>query len=45
MSTMGVLRARIHRTLRAADAHDRYRLYCPTLPWLDAANGCLNVHI
>jgi phosphatidylserine/phosphatidylglycerophosphate/cardiolipin synthase-like enzyme/uncharacterized membrane protein YdjX (TVP38/TMEM64 family) len=44
MSTMGVLRARIHRTLRRADAHDRYRLYCPTLPWLDSANGCLNVH-
>jgi uncharacterized membrane protein YdjX (TVP38/TMEM64 family)/phosphatidylserine/phosphatidylglycerophosphate/cardiolipin synthase-like enzyme len=44
MSTMGVLRARIHRALRNADAYARYRLYCPTLPWLDAANGCLNVH-
>jgi phospholipase D1/2 len=44
MSTMGVLRARIHRALRAADHHARYRLYCPTLPWLDHRNGCLNVH-
>ncbi len=44
MSTMGVLRARIHRALRAADRHARYRLYCPTLPWLDHRNGCLNVH-
>ncbi|HXT03803.1 MAG TPA: phospholipase D-like domain-containing protein, partial [Casimicrobiaceae bacterium] len=44
MSTMGVLRARIHRALRAADRHARYRLYCPTLPWLDHRSGCLNVH-
>ncbi|MDQ6618174.1 MAG: VTT domain-containing protein [Pseudomonadota bacterium] len=43
-STMGVLRARIHRDLRGADAHDRYRLYSPALPWLCAADGCLNVH-
>jgi len=44
ISTMGVLRARIHRALRAADRHAHYRLYCPTLPWLDHRNGCLNVH-
>ncbi|HEX6137557.1 MAG TPA: VTT domain-containing protein [Casimicrobiaceae bacterium] len=44
ISTMGVLRARIHRALRAADRHLRYRLYCPTLPWLDHRDGCLNVH-
>ncbi|MEP7208956.1 MAG: VTT domain-containing protein [Casimicrobiaceae bacterium] len=43
-STMGVLRARIHRELRAADTHDRYRLYCPLLPWLEPEDGCLNVH-
>ncbi|HYD80252.1 MAG TPA: VTT domain-containing protein [Paucimonas sp.] len=40
--TMGVLRARLHRFLKAADRHDRYRLYCPYLPGLDGA--CLNVH-
>ncbi|HVO90749.1 MAG TPA: VTT domain-containing protein [Casimicrobiaceae bacterium] len=44
MSTMGVLRARIHRDLRAADRDDRYRLYCPHLPWLERSSGCLNVH-
>ncbi len=44
ISTMGVLRARIHRTLREADRHGRYRLYYPTLPWLDGEGGCLNVH-
>lgn len=43
-STMGVLRARIHRKLRAADAQQRYRLYCPTLPWQQAGDQCLNVH-
>ncbi|MEO5700005.1 MAG: VTT domain-containing protein [Casimicrobiaceae bacterium] len=43
-STMGVLRARIHRELESADAHDRYRLYCPVLPWLGPEDGCLNVH-
>ncbi|MGI4849249.1 MAG: VTT domain-containing protein, partial [Janthinobacterium lividum] len=41
-STMGVLRARLHKRLKAADRHDRYRLLCPHLPQLDAA--CLNVH-
>jgi uncharacterized membrane protein YdjX (TVP38/TMEM64 family)/phosphatidylserine/phosphatidylglycerophosphate/cardiolipin synthase-like enzyme len=44
ISTMGVLRARIHRTLRAADRAGRYRLYCPRLGWLDPRSGCLNVH-
>jgi uncharacterized membrane protein YdjX (TVP38/TMEM64 family) len=43
-STMGVLRARIHRLLRSADRRGRYRLYCPTLAWLDHGDGCLNVH-
>jgi phospholipase D1/2 len=43
-STMGVLRARLHRRLRAADPRNRYRLYCPTLPWLDDGDECLNVH-
>lgn len=40
--TMGVLRARLHRKLKAADCYGRYRLYCPHLPEL--GNGCLNVH-
>jgi len=44
ISTMGVLRARIHRMLRAADRLGRYRLYCPTLSWLNHDDGCLNVH-
>jgi len=43
-STMGVLRARNHRTLRAADRQSRYRLYSPILPWLDHEVCCLNVH-
>ncbi|MGQ0522260.1 MAG: VTT domain-containing protein [Betaproteobacteria bacterium] len=41
-TTMGVLRARLHRRLRQADAANRYRLYCPHLP--DIATGCLNLH-
>ncbi len=44
ISTMGVLRARSHAKLRAADRHDRYRLYAPALPWLDRDQGCLNIH-
>ncbi|HVE48388.1 MAG TPA: VTT domain-containing protein [Casimicrobiaceae bacterium] len=44
VSTMGVLRARLHAKLKAADAHDRYRLYCPKLSWLGEDKGCLNVH-
>ncbi len=43
-STMGVLRARLHQRLRAADPRQRYRLYCPTLPWLAQGSQCLNVH-
>jgi phospholipase D1/2 len=45
VSTMGVLRARVHRRLVEADTRGRYRLYCP---WLsdDAPTParCLNVH-
>lgn len=41
-STMGILRARLHRRLQAADRHARYRLCCPRLPGLHSA--CLNVH-
>jgi phosphatidylserine/phosphatidylglycerophosphate/cardiolipin synthase-like enzyme/uncharacterized membrane protein YdjX (TVP38/TMEM64 family) len=44
ISTMGVLRGRNHQRLRAADANNRYRLYYPTLPWLDAKGECLNIH-
>ena len=44
ISTMGVLRGRNHRLLRAADRHGRYRLYYPTLPWLDGKDDCLNIH-
>jgi uncharacterized membrane protein YdjX (TVP38/TMEM64 family) len=44
ISTMGALRARIHQRLRVADRHDRYRLYCPTLEWVEPPHGCLNVH-
>jgi phospholipase D1/2 len=41
-ATMGVLRARVHRRLKAADRHDRYRMVCPQLPGM--ADQCLNVH-
>jgi len=44
ISTMGVLRGRNHRLLRVADKSGRYRLYYPTLPWLDANGECLNIH-
>jgi phospholipase D1/2 len=40
--TMGVLRARVHRRLKAADRHQRYGLYCPHVPGL--GDACLNVH-
>ncbi len=43
-STMGVLRARIHRGLRAADPAGRYQLYCPSHACGDVADGCINVH-
>jgi phosphatidylserine/phosphatidylglycerophosphate/cardiolipin synthase-like enzyme/uncharacterized membrane protein YdjX (TVP38/TMEM64 family) len=43
-STMGVLRARIHRDLNAVDREGRYRLYCPALPDQRSDTECLNVH-
>jgi len=42
-STMGVLRARLHRRLLAADPHRRFRAYCPELPGF-GPETCLNVH-
>ena len=44
VNTMGVLRARLHRDLSAADRFGHYRLLCPKLPWLADDKGCLNVH-
>lgn len=41
-ATMGVLRARVHRRLKQADCHGRYRMLCPHVPGLD--DQCLNVH-
>lgn len=41
-ATMGVLRARLHRRLKQADQHGRYRLYGPVIPGL--TRSCLNVH-
>lgn len=41
-STMGILRARLHKRLKAADRDDHYRLLCPHLPQLETS--CLNVH-
>ncbi|WP_220807878.1 VTT domain-containing protein [Noviherbaspirillum aridicola] len=41
-ATMGVLRARVHKRLKSADVHDRYRMYCPHIPGLGPQ--CLNVH-
>ncbi|SNS79106.1 Phosphatidylserine/phosphatidylglycerophosphate/cardiolipin synthase [Noviherbaspirillum humi] len=41
-STMGVLRARVHRRLQHADRHGRYRLYSPHIAALQ--DKCLNVH-
>ena len=43
-TTMGVLRARNHRALRAADRDDRYRMYCPTLDGPRCGEPPLNVH-
>jgi phosphatidylserine/phosphatidylglycerophosphate/cardiolipin synthase-like enzyme/uncharacterized membrane protein YdjX (TVP38/TMEM64 family) len=42
-SSMGVMRARLVRHLRASDHHDRLRLYFPTIPALDGET-CMNVH-
>jgi uncharacterized membrane protein YdjX (TVP38/TMEM64 family) len=41
--TMGVLRARLHKQLQEADLGDRYRLYYPEVPGLQAPH-LLNVH-
>jgi len=41
-STMGVLRARLHRRLRAADRHGHYGAFHPVVPDLD--DGYVNVH-
>lgn len=43
-STMGVLRARIHRRLRDGDAGDRYRFYCPSHQCAGDKGPCINVH-
>jgi uncharacterized membrane protein YdjX (TVP38/TMEM64 family) len=41
--TMGLLRARLHQRLRAADVESRYRLFYPHLPELEGGQP-LNVH-
>lgn len=41
-TTMGVLRARLHASLKQADVHGRYRSWYPHLPGL--GDACLNVH-
>jgi phosphatidylserine/phosphatidylglycerophosphate/cardiolipin synthase-like enzyme/uncharacterized membrane protein YdjX (TVP38/TMEM64 family) len=43
-STMGVLRARAHAGLRAADHAGRYRMYCPRHACADGTAPCINVH-
>ncbi len=43
-STMGVLRARVHAGLRAADHAGRYRMYCPKHPCSEGDPPCINVH-
>ncbi|QQX88211.1 VTT domain-containing protein [Cupriavidus necator] len=40
--SMGVLRARLYRRLRAADTQERFCLYCPSIPGL--MPECVNVH-
>lgn len=42
-ATMGVLRTRVHKRLKEADKHGRYRMYCAQLPGLKSTS-CLNVH-
>ena len=42
-ATMGVLRARVHRRLKASDDQGHYRMYCAELPGL-AEGRCLNLH-
>lgn len=41
-ASMGVLRARLCRMLRAADRQQRFHLYCPHVP--DLGDACVNVH-
>ncbi|WP_175922901.1 VTT domain-containing protein [Burkholderia latens] len=41
-ATMGVLRARLHDTLKSADGFDRYRLLYPHVDGL--GDACVNVH-
>jgi phosphatidylserine/phosphatidylglycerophosphate/cardiolipin synthase-like enzyme len=41
-TTMGVLRARLLRDIRAADVHGRFHIYAPTVP--DIGESRLNVH-
>lgn len=41
-TTMGVLRARLYRQLKACDPRQRFRPYCPT--FAADSNQCLNVH-
>ncbi len=41
-ASMGVLRARLCRELRAADPRGRFALYCPHAPGL--GDACINVH-
>src|SRR6266403_5012631 len=41
-TTMGLLRGALLERLRAADRHDRLRIYCPVVP--DLVSGCINVH-
>ena len=43
-STMGVLRARVHAGLRAADHAGRYRMYCPKHACSEGDPPCINVH-
>lgn len=41
-ASMGVLRARLCRDLRAVDSNGRFQLYCPNVPGL--RDACVNVH-
>jgi phosphatidylserine/phosphatidylglycerophosphate/cardiolipin synthase-like enzyme/uncharacterized membrane protein YdjX (TVP38/TMEM64 family) len=43
-TTMGVLRARVHASLREADHAGRYRMYCPRHACSEGATPCINVH-
>jgi phosphatidylserine/phosphatidylglycerophosphate/cardiolipin synthase-like enzyme/uncharacterized membrane protein YdjX (TVP38/TMEM64 family) len=43
-STMGVLRARVHASLRDADPAGRYRMYCPKHACGEGDPPCINVH-